>query len=146
MTVFQTKAMPTDAPVPEDPAMQEQIPEEGDDSAVSWSGDEVVAGDGIEISDPADAYSRFTGEQGLEAWLDIREDRTLMGWVREPDGTTFRYVDANSWARDVTAAGMQEVTEGLADPEAEAEAEPAAGAGDDTGVDSALELLEGLTG
>lgn len=143
MSVFETKAVAAPGPTPS-PDETPQIPEQGDDSAVGWSGDEVVEGDGIEVSDPADAYSRFEGEEGLEAWLDIREDRTLMGWVRDPGGQTFRYTDARQWAKDVTAAGMTEVTEPVAEDAPSDEAATAATESDDSGIDSALQLLDGL--
>lgn len=68
-----------------------------------WAGDLYEEGD---ETDPAQAFAGFAGQEGEEAWLDRSEDGTLTGWVRDADGSTYRYSDPHAWATDVDDAGM----------------------------------------
>lgn len=90
-------ASETDQPETEEPVVPPT------DDGRQWAGDEYTEGD---ETDPAQARAAFTGEAG-EAWLDRAEDGTLTGWVREPDGTVFRYADVDAWAIDVDGADIQ---------------------------------------
>jgi hypothetical protein len=153
VTTFATKAAdPLPPPVTDptaDPQAPPPAPEEGDDSAVGWSGDEVQPGEeGVMPSDPAAAYARFVGDDGLTAWFDKLEDGTLVGWVREADGSVFRYVDPMAWAKDVEAADLVEDTgEDLTgDTDDMTDDEEVDVPADEDGIDSALEMLDGLTG
>ncbi|WP_433860158.1 hypothetical protein [Streptomyces kronopolitis] len=111
-------------PQPGDPATEEEPaeappepePPQGDD-ARPWAGDVYDEGD---ETDPAQAYTAFSGPAGEQAWLDKAEDGTLTGWVRDETGQVWRYSDPDAWAIDVDDAGMSETggTRG-AGPEAE---------------------------
>ena len=89
-----------DAKADDEPAAE---PQEPTDDARPWAGDMYDEGD---ESDPAAAYSAFTGQNGEQAWLDKAPDGTLTGWVRDPAGQVWRYSDADAWAVDVDDAGM----------------------------------------
>lgn len=112
-----TKSVPrptddaTDDPLA--PESEEAVAGPPEDDGRRWAGDEYTEGD---ESDPAQAKYWFTGEVG-EAWLDRAEDGTLTGWVREPDGTVFRYADVDAWAIDVDGAGIQTPGAGGSAPE-----------------------------
>lgn len=92
---------------------EEAEPEDGEDDAADladegaetheWAGDAYEEGD---PTDPAEAFTSFTGQSGEQAWLDRTDDGTLTGWVRDADGTVYRYSDADAWAIDVDDAGM----------------------------------------
>lgn len=81
-------------------------PEESDAVPTEWSGDLYEQGD---ETSPDQAFSAFSGPGGMEAWLDRADDGTLTGWVRDPDGSLFRYSDADAWAIDVDDAGMSSI-------------------------------------
>lgn len=68
-----------------------------------WAGDRYDVGD---ETDPEHARASFTGTNGEVAWIDKDDDGTLRGWVRDADGTVYRYEDHRAWASDVDAAGM----------------------------------------
>ncbi|RZU28319.1 hypothetical protein EV284_6485 [Streptomyces sp. BK022] len=81
----------------------ETPPDAPADDARPWAGDEYSAGD---ESDPADAFSAYTGSNGEQAWLDRDTDGTLTGWVRDSTGQVWRYTDPDAWADDVDGAQM----------------------------------------
>lgn len=83
------------APPPTNPVHNTEAP--------AWSGDVYQEGD---ESTPEQSEWSFTGEGGEEAWLDRSQDGTITGWVRDPDGTVYRYTDPDAWAVDVDDAGM----------------------------------------
>lgn len=74
-----------------------------DAAAPQWAGDLDETGD---QSDPAQAFRSFTGANGEQAWLDRAPDGTLTGWVKDTDGSVYRYTDADAWAIDVDDAHM----------------------------------------
>ncbi|WP_031102323.1 hypothetical protein [Streptomyces sp. NRRL S-146] len=74
-----------------------------EDDARPWSGDMYDEGD---ETDPADAFAAYKGANGEEAWLDQAPDGTLTGWVRDPTGQVWKYVDPDVWAIDVDDAQM----------------------------------------
>ena len=86
------------------PFGQDEVPVlEESDVVHEWAGDIYESGD---ESDPAQAFAQFAGQEGETAWLDKTDDGTLTGWVRDADGTVFRYSDADAWHIDVDQAGM----------------------------------------
>lgn len=106
----------------EDPAQAaEEVVEQHE-----WAGD--LFEDGSE-TDPAEAFARFNGGGGEEAWLDRAEDGTLTGWVRDTDGSVYRYSDVDAWAVDADEATMTRV-DPAAEPAAVEGAEPAEGTED----------------
>jgi hypothetical protein len=99
--------------------------------AHEWAGD--LVDDRNEVSDPANAFAHFTGQENEEAWLDKATDGTLTGWVRDADGSIYRYSDVDAWAVDVDDAQMTRSDSPAADPEAtpaDPQAEPAGAATD----------------
>ncbi len=96
-------AMPV---VPEEDAFLEDAEVVEDDVATHvWSGD--LVDEGLEeVSDPAMAFSSFTGAEGETAWLDRADDGTLTAYVRDADGSVYRYSDVDAWAVDVDDAQM----------------------------------------
>lgn len=138
---------PGQPPVPaapsQDPAQDAQDANE-EVQTHEWAGDLIENPD--EASDPAEAFALFKGQEGEEAWLDRADDGTLTGWVRDADGSIYRYSDTDAWAVDVDDAGMARTDPGAEDteeqdPDAEeedaeptpddesAETDPAAGGG-----------------
>ena len=98
--VLEMKAAPG-----EDPTAPPATPDPmGGDTPPRWSGDLYEEGD---ETDPADSQWAFTGANGEQAWLDRSDDGTLVGWVRDADGSVVRYTDPDGWALDVDDAGMQ---------------------------------------
>ncbi|MFF0754396.1 hypothetical protein [Streptomyces sp. NPDC004267] len=131
---YAVKNLPQPDPATGDPAAPPPPPEvqppQGDD-ARPWAGDLYDEGD---ESDPAEAYAAMSGPNGEQAWLDLADDGTLTGWVRDETGQVWRYSDPDTWAIDVDDAGMQETggtrsapadTEGL-DPAADDPSAPGA--------------------
>lgn len=97
-----------DASRPQDPQTPEPDtsnvdPATADPDVPQWAGDLDDTGD---VSDPAGAYANFSGPNGEQAWLDKAPDGTLTGWIRDTDGRTYRYSDADTWAIDVDDAAM----------------------------------------
>ncbi|MFD9248393.1 hypothetical protein [Streptomyces bottropensis] len=99
-------------PQPADPAAGDpaappppEIQPPQQDDARPWAGDVYDEGD---ETDPAQAYAALSGPNGEQAWLDLAEDGTLTGWVRDETGQVWRYSDPDTWAIDVDDAGMQE--------------------------------------
>lgn len=89
-----------------------------------WAGDVDETGD---ETDPKDSFAAFTGQEGESAWLDRSDDGTLTGWVKDADGTVYRYSDCNAWAVDVDDAQMTRTDPGQVDPAAvDPNADPAA--------------------
>jgi len=86
---------PAAAPPPTNPVHNTDAP--------AWSGDVYQEGD---ESTPEQSQWSFTGDGGEEAWLDRSADGTITGWVRDPDGTVYRYTDPDAWAVDVDDAGL----------------------------------------
>ncbi|MFE3644855.1 hypothetical protein ACFXOM_28415 [Streptomyces sp. NPDC059169] len=78
-------------------------PEPPSDDTRPWAGDMYDDGD---ETDPADAFSAYTGSNGEQAWLDRAPDGTLTGWVRDGTGQVWRYTDPDAWAVDVDGAHM----------------------------------------
>ena len=117
-----------------DPATPTDDPAEGPETEATpteWAGDLYEEGD---ESNPDEAFAVFTGGAGLEAWLDRADDGTLTGWVRDPEGSVFRYSDVDAWAIDVRDAGMNRTDPGMAGEE---EGDPAEGEeGDDLDPDA----------
>lgn len=104
-----------------DPAAADPTAPEGDPAEAQvheWAGDAYEEDD---VSDPAAAFASLSGVAGEQAWLDRHDDGTLVGWVRDADGTVYRYTDADAWAIDVEDAGMQR-TDGEQSAPAEGEA------------------------
>lgn len=101
---------PAATPPPSNPVHNTEAP--------AWSGDVYQEGD---ESAPEQSQWSFTGEGGEEAWLDRSQDGTITGWVRDPDGTVYRYTDPDAWAVDVDDAGL--APQGAAAPDGD----PAAG-------------------
>lgn len=107
-----------DAPVDEgDPAEEptegEEDPiDEGDPAEPDPNAPQPFAGDVYtegDETDPAASFAHLKGEDGTEAWLDHSQDGTIVGWVRTPDGTVYRYSDAAAWAIDADDAGMRKI-------------------------------------
>jgi len=99
------------APGPDPAAADQTDPTAGatDEAQVhEWAGDAYESDD---VSDPAAAFASFSGVDGEQAWLDRHDDGTLVGWVRDADGTVYRYTDADAWAIDVQDAGMRRTDE-----------------------------------
>jgi len=119
-TPAEQAAEPTEAPVEGDPAEEaSETPAEedaeptddGDEHAdpnapQPFSGDVYTEGD---ETDPAQAFAHLKGEDGTEAWLDHSPQGTIVGWVRTPDGTVYRYSDPAAWAIDADDAGLHKV-------------------------------------
>lgn len=99
--VLQMKALPG-APATADPALAPD-PINGGDTPARWAGDLYQDGD---EPDPSTAFRAFHGADSEEAWLMQAEDGTLTGWVRDPDGSVYRYNDPEAWAVDVDDAHM----------------------------------------
>ncbi|MFJ5143046.1 hypothetical protein [Streptomyces sp. NPDC088707] len=97
-------ADPAAGGVPDAPPPPELRPPQEDD-ARPWAGNLYDEGD---ESDPTEAYTALSGPNGEQAWLDLAEDGTLTGWVRDETGQVWRYSDPDTWAIDVDDAGMQE--------------------------------------
>lgn len=118
-----------------DPAVAEPDPEEAvseqDEVEHEWAGDLYESGD---ESDPVESYAVFTGANGEEAWLDRAPDGTLTAWVRDSDGSVYRYSDADAWATDVDDSGMSPV-----DTSAYADTEPGEEEAGADGTDPTLE-------
>ncbi|MFB7890266.1 hypothetical protein ACFCZ3_19670 [Cellulosimicrobium cellulans] len=95
-----------------------------------WAGDLYENDD---VSDPAAAFASFSGVEGEQAWLDRHDDGTLVGWVRDADGSVYRYTDADAWAIDVQDAGMER-TDAEQDAAAPEDAEGALVEEDPTGA------------
>ncbi|MFK0295641.1 hypothetical protein ACIQU6_34955 [Streptomyces sp. NPDC090442] len=93
--------------LPDEPATAVAQPDEpqlpAQDDARPWAGDAYDEGD---ETDPTDAFARFAGQDGEEAWLDRASDGTLTGWVRDATGQVWRYSDDRAWALDVDGAQM----------------------------------------
>lgn len=117
MRRVQTKVTPAPGAAMQDPSLTGPQKHE-------WAGDLHEDGD---ESDPAQAHDWFKGEGGAEAWLDKADDGTLTGWVRDPDGSVYRYSDVDAWAIDVDHSGMTEAGGGLVDDGEPAEGEPVDG-------------------
>jgi hypothetical protein len=107
---------PDESPV--DEAMPADDPD--DPAAPKWAGD--LYEDGNE-TDPGQAFGSFRGATGEQAWLDKANDGVLTGWVRDADGSVWRYGDADAWAMDVDDAGMTPTS----GPEAPTDPEPQPG-------------------
>lgn len=58
-----------------------------------------------------DTQATFTAADGSRAWLNV-EDGQPVGYMQRGDGDPERYDDAEAWAADVDAAGMDEDTDG----------------------------------
>lgn len=125
---------PEDAPT--DEGMSDADAVEGHE----WAGDRYEEGD---ETDPAESFAAFTGQSGEDAWLDRSEDGTLTGWVRDADGTVYRYSDHDAWAADVDDAGMTRTGGEPTDPAAD-EAAPAAEG--DAAAGGGVSLFDGVTG
>lgn len=107
-----------------------------------WAGD--LVDDRNEVSDPAGAFAHFAGQENEEAWLDKATDGTLTGWVRDADGSIYRYSDVDAWAVDVDDAQMSRSDSPEANPDADPadpQAEPAPSA-----TDGATDLFAGVQG
>jgi len=118
---LEVKEMPGQAPVtPPAQTPSGETPSQYD--APAWSGDVYEEGN---ESRPEDSRWSFSGEGGEEAWLDRTDDGTITGWVRDPDGTVYRYSDPDAWAVEVDDAGLARAG---GDPAAEGEAMPDDGA------------------
>ena len=93
-----------------DPAMPTGDDDDGidpvEEATAEWSGDLYQEGDETK---PEDAFAAFSGSSGEEAWLDRTVDGRLVGWVRDTDGSVWRYSDANAWAVDVDDSGMTRI-------------------------------------
>ncbi len=97
-------AMP-DVPVEDEFLEDEDEVVEDEVATHEWSGD--LIDEGVEeVSDLAVAFSSFTGTEGETAWLDRADDGTLTAWVRDADGSVYRYSDVDAWAVDVDDAQM----------------------------------------
>ncbi|MET8696952.1 hypothetical protein ABZV65_30930 [Streptomyces bauhiniae] len=107
---------------PADPGT-ETAPEAPADDARPWAGDEYSAGD---ETDPADAFSAYTGSNGEQAWLDRDTDGTLTGWVRDSTGQVWRYTDPDAWADDVDGAQMTQTHSQANDTATSEQPDPAA--------------------
>lgn len=96
---------PDELEEPED--LEDGAPEEVDPNAPQpFAGDVYTEGD---ETDPAQAFAHLKGEDGTEAWLDHDPQGTIVGWVRTPDGTVYRYSDPAAWAIDADDAGLHKV-------------------------------------
>ncbi|HET9656132.1 MAG TPA: hypothetical protein VFP72_12305 [Kineosporiaceae bacterium] len=82
---------------------QDSVEQAERDATLEWAGDRYEEGD---ETDPQGAFAAFTGQGGEEAWLDRADDGTLTGWVRDADGSVFRYADPHAWCIDVDDSGM----------------------------------------
>ncbi len=118
---------------PADPAAQQAAEEQVEQH--EWAGD--LFEEGTE-SNPADAFARFHGGAGEEAWLDRAEDGTLTGWVRDTDGSVYRYSDVEAWAVDTDEATMTRV-----DPGQEPAESPEGDEGDEEAAEGEEEAAEG---
>lgn len=87
---------------PMNPALLQRQGDVELDPGRPWSGDLYDEGP---VTDPAEAYIRFTGGEDVEAWLDQNPDGTLIGWVRDGNDI-FRYTDADAWGEDVDGAEL----------------------------------------
>lgn len=121
--VLEVKELPGQAPTAPPAAAPAPPPIRSDDTP-RWSGDLYQEGD---ETSPEESQWSFTGANGEEAWLDRSSDGTITGWVRDPDGTVYRYTDPDAWAVDVDDAGMTR----SAGAEGEGEGEMPDGAGED---------------
>jgi len=143
---LEVKADWPDPAVPvEDEEQEAPEVDEVDPNTREWAGDEYAEGD---EPDPLDSFGALTGSDGSEAWLERRDDGSLIGWVRDSrDDRVYRYTDAEAWAADVDGAGMNRVP-GVGDAQAP-ESEPAEGDvppdEDDEGDDFDFEDDEGHT-
>lgn len=101
--LLEYKAAPVDGPASGEPdtATPNLNPVE---DAPRWSGDVYEQGDETK---PDDAYAHLTGDGGVDAWLDRGDDGAIVGWVRDLDGTVYRYSDPSAWAIDVDDAGLK---------------------------------------
>jgi hypothetical protein len=116
----------------DEPTDQEAPPEVDPNAPQPFSGDVYTEGD---ETDPAEAFAHLKGEDGTEAWLDHDPQGTIVGWVRTPDGTVYRYSDPAAWAIDADDAGLHKVggtMDGGAPAEAETPAEDAGEPGEET--------------
>ena len=137
--LLESKADWPDPATPTDPAEGQGAEE----TPTEWAGDLYDQGD---ESDPAQAFAVFTGGAGLEGWLDRADDGTLTGWVRDPDGSVYRYSDVDAWAIDVRDAGMNRTDPGLAGEEpadGEGEEDPNADPAEEAPADGEDPLAEG---
>lgn len=83
------------------------------DDGRGWSGDVYTEG---AVTDPGSAFASFSDDAtDTEAWLDMSDDGTLIGWVRQGDDI-YRYLDTEAWSMDVDGAGIQR-TDGGGTPE-----------------------------
>ncbi len=129
---LQAKAAPFEDAAPDDAAAAAETDPQGEVKH-EWAGDLYT---GTDVTDPVNAYEVLEGADGTVAWLDKADDRTLTGWVRDTDGSVYRYSDADAWAIDVDHADMQVVDDpanlaGDTPPDgAPADGEPVDAAGD----------------
>src|SRR5690606_5935551 len=103
----EVKADWPDPAVPTEDEQDEQVMDDVDPNTREWAGDEYTEGD---EPDPLDSFGALTGTDGSEAWLERRDDGSLLGWVRDSrDDRVYRYTDPEAWAADVDGAQMARV-------------------------------------